>query len=348
MLRILNTLKKYSVKGNYREEGFDWLTNNPDDEYISNLALAKNIIEDYINYGIYFRESTKYELNNNGATDWDETINRTSSFVVNGTPLYFDNYSINYFDETDNLISKIHEWVLKWSIDKYSDLLGYNVLEYNKNIELNISKEYLLSLIEREIDESFSDREIYLLKNIYNIFKRTYRADTNIFSLYGTGYFNLVWEEILSKTFKNERELYLPLIPKPVWYDNNNKFDKNTLKPDILINKSDKFYIIDAKYYNIKFEDDYLAGNPGVEDVNKQFLYEKALKPYVDCSDIVNVFAFPLELNGDKLIEIFGRVEVDYFDLSPIILVYINTQMILDFYLQKSSIYDKLFDELNK
>ena len=57
---------------------------------------------------------------------------------------------------------------------------------------------------------------------------------------------------------------------------------KNRLTPDILkvFSKDNKKYllILDAKYYNMTFKNEKLQGNPGIEDITKQYLYHSALK----------------------------------------------------------------------
>ena len=102
------------------------------------------------------------------------------------------------------------------------------------------------------------------------------------------------------------------LIEKPKWVSN---YDfglraKDTYIPDLITFFKGNFIIFDAKYYNLKFERDKLAGNPGIESISKQYFYELAYKEFIDYAgfkEVRNAFLFPtygLEIENKGYIEL--------------------------------------------
>ena len=79
------------------------------------------------------------------------------------------------------------------------------------------------------------------------------------------------------------------------------KHAKDTLIPDLIsiINSDNgyQFIIFDAKYYNLQLEEEkVLRGQPGIESITKQYLYQLAYNPFVEAhkiSIIKNCFLMP-------------------------------------------------------
>lgn len=137
--------------------------------------------------------------------------------------------------------------------------------------------------------------------------------------MFGTNSFNLVWERVCAEVMDNQLQkpiggLRLPvplaeqyrdlrhkklidLIDKPQWSGtapNDERFMKqaeDTLIPDLvsIVNIDDEyqFIIFDAKYYNIQLEHNKkLRGQPGIESITKQYLYQLAYQPFVEAHKI--------------------------------------------------------------
>ena len=116
---------------------------------------------------------------------------------------------------------------------------------------------------------------------------------------------------------------------------------KNRLTPDILrtviLPEGKKLLILDAKYYNIRFDLELgtVLGNPGIEDITKQYLYKIALKTYISensiSSDVLNAFLFPTMEPSN----VQGYVKLDFMDeycSDGIKLVMLNVEEIIDKY----------------
>ena len=76
---------------------------------------------------------------------------------------------------------------------------------------------------------------------------------------------------------------------------------EDTLIPDLIsivdVDGTYQFIIFDAKYYNIQLEHNKkLRGQPGIESITKQYMYQLAYQPFVDAhqiSIVKNCFLMP-------------------------------------------------------
>lgn len=176
-------------------------------------------------------------------------------------------------------------------------------------------------------------------------------------SLYGTKYFHRVWEEVCKTVFSHVNE-YVKKISRPNWInftDIEVNKEKKTLEPDIIkafeYRSKEYFLILDAKYYNINFDGKKLEGNPGVEDITKQLLYDKALEKLSRGKTKHNAFLFPSS-NSTNTFKVFGSVDFDFLDIAAVTLVYISAEQVYNLYLEnKTFSTDDLFkfvSEINK
>ena len=82
----------------------------------------------------------------------------------------------------------------------------------------------------------------------------------------------------------------------------------DTLIPDLIsivkIDKEYQFIIFDAKYYNIQLEEGKkLRGQPGIESITKQYLYQLAYQPFVEEHHIQTVRnCFLMPTSGKKIV----------------------------------------------
>jgi hypothetical protein len=342
IIQIIKVLKKYAQNIETQFEDANFLQQDINDTLISDLGLADYLILDYLNYGIYQKERRELVLNTEGEIDWQNTIDKLSPYTSKKRPLYLEYYNTINVSEDINNISRIHKWALANSITKYAELLDYSMeADLDADIDINIigSNEFLLSLLEREIQSTYIDRDINLLKALHTVISRRYTSDCKNFTLYGTAYFEHVWEKVCSTIFNNEYEFYKQYIHNPKWVSIDGHYvEKETFKPDIIRtfkSDSDKYFLIlDAKYYNIRFKDNELFNNPGVGDISKQLLYEKALEKASSGYNKENIFLFPSELNEDY--KVFGFVSMDFICDRPVTLIYISAQNAYNLYINSA------------
>lgn len=215
--------------------------------------------------------------------------------------------------------------------------------------------DYILEKLDLALSETFDDRKIMVLKAMKLYFKSSKMlvGDTEI-QLIGTRSFNLIWEEVCAKVFKSQKAdksrhpdvteiepnidysvinkeftqkppTLVELIKQPIW----KKYKKGstglptaTLKPDYLRfeNTGQRnhyiFYILDAKYYCPVWTDNKIEGQPGVEDVAKQYMYFIAYKDILkqlrevqhQTVEVKNYFLMPQRENDPK---VMGYVKFD-------------------------------------
>ena len=118
----------------------------------------------------------------------------------------------------------------------------------------------------------------------------------------------------LSPQYQDQRRKKLiELIDKPQWSGiaSNGTFTKeaaDTLIPDLIsivkVDDEYQFIIFDAKYYNIQLEENKkLRGQPGIESITKQYLYQLAYQPFVEEHQIKTVRnCFLMPTNGNDVV----------------------------------------------
>ena len=218
-------------------------------------------------------------------------------------------------------------------------------------------REYILYRLENELNIQFNTRKQLVLKGIYSYIKHGGQLDyRDGFSFFGTNSFNLVWECVCSEILNNQLDiplgqLRLPvtlnkeynsqtklinLIEKPFW-SIIDKEAKDTLTPDLITIFKNQFYIFDAKYYtpNLKHGESP-KGQPGIESISKQYLYQLAYKKFIDAhgfEGVKNCFLLPTE--EDTIIDL-GEVSMKMFSnlgLENIRVRCIPASLAYDFYL---------------
>ena len=116
----------------------------------------------------------------------------------------------------------------------------------------------------------------------------------------------------LNKEYNLQTKL-INLIEKPFW-SIIDKEAKDTLTPDLITICNNQFYIFDAKYYTPNFKPGELPkGQPGIESISKQYLYQLAYKKFIDAhgfEGVKNCFLLPTE--EDTIIDL-GEVSMKMF-----------------------------------
>lgn len=287
------------------------------------------LLQDYFEYGAYTNTQDIIESNGSGDILWDKTINETFTLLSNNRPYYPELLTMRRVNDDFDFFKRLHECILTRCTEELRDadlldlfdIMGVDISD--EHIEDFGDKEYVLDRIVKELNVQFNTRKQLLLKTLYAyIANSSTLDDLDCFSMFGTNSFNLVWEKVCAEVMDNQLQkpiggLRLPvplakryrdlrhtklidLIDKPQWIGilpNGEPFVKqaeDTLIPDIIsIVNADgnyQFVIFDAKYYNIQLEHNKkLHGQPGIESITKQYLYQLAYQPFVEAHQIYTV-----------------------------------------------------------
>ena len=296
------------------------------------LAVMLYFLQDYYENGLYTNEKEVVETNGSGEILWDRTINNTFAILQEGSPFYMELQTRRRVVDENNYFRQLHQCVLticSRELVEKGILDLFNLMPVDEG-EDDLSKfgdeDYICYQIEQELNVQFNTRKKLLLKTIYTFIKcgGVLHTEDN-FSLFGTNAFHVIWEDVCkvvlcdrlnfrigeialfanasegdkAKTLKN-------YIEKPSWNGQEAQdtfYQSATFIPDVVsvenLNGQWHFSIFDAKYYHIAFrENGQITGQPGIESVSKQFLYEMAYRPLLQCDAttvIHNAFVFPYE-----------------------------------------------------
>lgn len=336
--QVLKVLEKYNSK----EQIIRMYNDTSDSSAFNMLAVMLFLLQDYYDYGPYTNTQDIIESNGAGDILWDKTINETFTLLSNNRPYYPELLTMKRVTDDFDFFKRLHECVLTRCTSELRDadlldlfdIMGVDVSD--EQIEDFGDKEYVLDRIVKELNVQFNTRKQLLLKTLYAyIANSSALDDLDCFSMFGTNSFNLVWEAVCAEVMDNQlqkpiggiklpvplspkyqeqrRKKLIELIDKPQWrgVSVNGAFCKeapDTLIPDLIsiVNTGEEyqFIIFDAKYYNIQLEESKkLRGQPGIESITKQYLYQLAYQPFVDEHQIKTVRnCFLMPTNGKEVI----------------------------------------------
>lgn len=343
MKTILEVLKVYSQSSITMQE-LEFFGDFEQGELFNYLSAADYFINDYIENGLYHKDKIEYMVNGNGETDWQQTIDSQASYLSKDqSPVYLELIKEETLIDQTHIIIEIHKAILN-ECSQYltdtglNDFLDYPSIQFPSDFSHMENKDFQLMKINDTLYQDYNDRNVTLLNNMYRYIIHDVFSNENKIIFFGTKSFYTVWEKCCASVMDHDENI-AKTIAKPVWTNFMvTDSSKDTLIPDILKELSlqeNKFlFIIDAKYYNISFTKNKVIHNPGIQDVVKQYMYEKALHPYIDAQEIqncYNIFLFPHSENA--LIK-GGEVSVSFLsDLKNINLLLLPADEIFHKYI---------------
>ncbi len=328
--QVLKVLEKYNTK----EQIVRMFNESSESSTFNLLAVLLFLLQDYFEYGVYSNTEEIVESNGAGEILWDKTINDTFTLLSNSRPYYIDLQTKKRVNDDFDYFKRLHECVLTRASEELRDAELLDLFEItgvdltDETLDDFGDKDYILYRIEQELNTQFNTRKQLLLKTMYAYIDHSGSLyDTDCLSLFGTNSFNLVWEGICADILDNQLEvrlgsLRLPvplrsgydrgkklidLIEKPFW-SATGRTANDTLIPDLITISGNGFFIFDAKYYNARLDaDSEPKGQPGIESITKQYLYQLAFRNFIRDHGFVtvkNCFLLPTESN-----EILNRGE---------------------------------------
>lgn len=336
--QVLKVLEKYNSK----EQIIRMYNDTSDSSAFNMLAVMLFLLQDYYDYGPYTNTQDIIESSGTGDILWDKTINETFTLLSNNRPYYPELLTMKRITDDFDFFKRLHECILTRCTEELHDadlldlfdIMGADISD--EQIEDFGDKEYVLDRIVKELNVQFNTRKQLLLKTLYAyIANSSALDDLDCFSMFGTNSFNLVWEAVCADVMDNQlqkpiggiklpvplspkyqdqrRKKLIELIDKPQWsgFSSNGTFTKeaaDTLIPDLIsivkVDDEYQFIIFDAKYYNIQLEENKkLRGQPGIESITKQYLYQLAYQPFVEEHQIKTVRnCFLMPTNGNDVV----------------------------------------------
>lgn len=357
--QVLKVLEKYNTK----EQIVHMFNDSNESSTFNLLSVLLFLLSDYYESGIYSSTTDIIEINGSGEILWDKTINETFALISNNRPFYTDFQTKKRITDDFDYFKRLHECILTKASQelKVAGLLDLfeiaSVDLTDETLDDFGEDEYILYRIEKELNVQFNTRKQLVLKTIYAyIAQRGSLNDLDCLSFFGTNSFNLVWEGICADIMDNKLDTRLGSISLPKrlkpGYDRNQKLRdlierplwtitgeraKDTLIPDLIVIRDNQFMIFDAKYYNAKLEPGISPkGQPGIESITKQYLYQLAYKKFTEDHGFVsikNCFLMPTE---NKKVEERGEASMEMLSslgLQDIKIRFLPAEYVYEYYL---------------
>jgi len=357
--QVLKILENFNKK----EQIIRMFNDSSESSSFNLLAVLLFLLQDYYENGSYSNTKEIIESNGSGEIFWDKTINETFAIIQDNRPFYVNLLTRKRVEDDFDYFKRLYECILTTASKemKEADLLDlFEITEVDLTDEVLDDfgeKDYILYRIENELNTQYNTRKQLVLKTLYTyVAQSSSLYDSDCLSIFGTNSFNLVWEGICADIMDNQLErrlgeLSLPvqlkprynrqtklidIIEKPIWTATG-QTASDTLIPDLIMISGDRFIIFDAKYYNAKLEKDTPPkGQPGIESVTKQYLYQLAYQEFIDDHEfksVTNCFLMPTE--EEEVID-KGEVKMDILSgwgLQDIKVHFLPAKMAYEYYL---------------
>lgn len=388
----LKTVIKVVEKYNQKEQLVHLYNGEAESKQFNKLAISLHILADYFENGLYSNQQEIIELNGDGDILWDKTINETFAFIRNNTPYYLDLYTHDNTENDFDYVRRLHAAIVtecshNLNDQKLLDLFDLSEAGLTAQSLVDFGDaDYIKYRIEQELKKQFITKKQSLLKTLYTYVSEQSSNESNTsFSLYGTNTFNLVWEKACGELFdnvydkswtvkriadegfidpelcvkENKANTISDYIEKPEWKIGGQSLSYDgDLIPDIIALRKEKsgntaMYILDGKYYLLSVADKKLSGNPGIQDVVKQYIYNSSLKSFIDTfqiGEIANAFLIPALDSENVENQVFGEVPYwtvqhsGFSELPTVQVIKLNPQKVWNSYLGKDKENDSVFN----
>ena len=270
----------------------------------------KWIIEDYLNNGYYNELEYEEKISDNGKINWKRTISKPSEFFTKRGPVYTQFVVKKAKVNTDNLITRIHEFCVYESYNKLGWLFGNKSKAKRPAIIIDsINSSKYIAILKEELKNTFKDSKKQLLNNMITVISGvdTTKNNSKTYEC-GTNSFYSVWEKMIDRaysTVKNIENYY----PHGEWHINNSVTKNSALQPDTISIKGNIAYIIDSKYYSY-CNTRRIDNLPTTDSIQKQITYAEYLDNNKKFKDIYNLFVLPGHIEG--IIDYIGFATADW------------------------------------
>ena len=326
---IKKLMKLLAKKTNIQYKSID------DTEISFDLGSAIEILEDYLEYGLYKQIEIKSKLNQRGRINWKKTIN-SPQIYINGNITYNNIYVKN----VDYIAEKEIQQIQEYCLSTISTIIGFVWNFTYTNIPKKFNNIEMIELLNEELKNTNQDKKINMLQHLLSFVKNTNFEKLkkgNICLKYKE--FNYIWQELVNVLglATSDKAQYNPKAKYCFWKSNYEDKDikVNPSIPDTIVKDlkgyEEYVFILDAKYYKI--------GNfPNEYDIFKQTRYgeyvENILQGKNEKRKIINAFILPNTLNDAKIEikDFYAKIDKETSKLKSyekIFLVYVDTRTLI-------------------
>ena len=315
-------LKSIEIAKTKNTENINKGSNNIDNAWPIDSYLW--LINDYLENGLYYNREKKISRSNSGKIEWKRTLQQVP--IYSDGNIIYDQLITSKMTPANDMITHIYKLCLRQSIDKIGWLFNYN---FHIQIDQIVSIKEMIMRVRKELNETFDDIKRIRFNHMLNILKTT-EGDNMLSSHYSYGITNYyyVFETMVDMLFDgitgDEKKKY---DPNGYWQLNGqNRFLASRLRPDTILKRNDKTYILDAKMYQYGATHDR-SKLPETQSLQKQITYGDFVSNNLRDKNIRNAFILPynkllksfindpnaMKYNDSNLVY-FGYAYVDWRD----------------------------------
>ncbi len=315
-------LKSIEIAKIKNAENINKGSNNTDNAWPIDSYLW--LINDYLENGLYYNREKKLSRSNSGKIEWKRTLQQVP--IYSDGNIIYDQLITSKMTPANDMITHIYKLCLRQSADKIGWLFNYN---FHIQIDQLVSIKEMIMRVRKELNETFDDIKRIRFNHMLNILKTT-EGDNMLSSHYSYGITNYyyVFETMVDMLFDgitgDEKKKY---DPNGYWQLNGqNRFLASRLRPDTILKRNDKTYILDAKMYQYGATHDR-SKLPETQSLQKQITYGDFVSNNLRDKNIRNAFILPynkclksfindpgaIKYNDSNLVY-FGYAYVDWRD----------------------------------
>ena len=296
IVRLLAAIQRFSG----RQEGSSANSLDGDFRLTFPILSYQYIIKDFLANGYYIERETQYIDGTRGKINWKQTVQRKQPAFNNGNLVYLDFVVKTNKVNSNNLLTRIHEYCVRESFEKLGWLYLTNETLPPKP-KMRFNKKMFTSVLNDALNSTFNEHKRLLFTSMLNIVNgRQEAADSIDRDAYGVERFEYVWEKMIDHVFgEDNKEHY---FPHATWHIiDGNSVVSSALEPDTIMLYDDCVYILDAKYYKYGITHNPMH-LPASSSIEKQIVYGEYVETNLGIprEKIYNAFVMPFDSGAEK------------------------------------------------
>ena len=298
---LVKVLDKLRAEGrNIPEISYDLsiFNRNSNKKRINRYSVAKAIVIDYLEYGIYFRNVKELGKDTRGKVNWAATIKKTDPIISNKSIIYPSLLRKKNYKNYSEQVTIIHQNIVYQCIEYLKGLGEYGTLA-NPEIDIRLKPydmEKHISYLNECLVSAYSNREIALFKMMIS-----WCGESPFYKGRGcTTSFQHVWEWTNDRVFGNVEQKFVKSAVPMYYLDGKELEGTGNAEPDTIssieIDGIVNVAIFDSKYYVPSYIGaKSVTGLPTSHDIVKQIAYKQCIEEECGTEGITyaNVFLFP-------------------------------------------------------
>lgn len=252
------------------------------------------IISDYLTYGRYENREKLYVRGSSGRINWKRTM-KSHPIISEGNLIYSDIISEKK-SQKDNILTEIYFFCVKKAMDSIGWLYGITFDSDGIDYYRLYNKKKYLGAINTELSHTFDDQKKTRLNNMKNILIGLDESVVNTKEIvYGVDSYDYIYEKMVDSMFSNVKNIkdfypnaYWDLLVEP------SRVNSSNLRPDTVLVKENKVYILDSKYY--RYGSTFKSVDmPETTSIQKQITYGEYVMKVKEgqYDDVFSAFVLP-------------------------------------------------------